>query len=258
MKNVIDGMSQEKLIQNKLTLTQAVILKYFVDFQASYAPAGEWFEPGLRRVINDLPILELDRGSLWKHLLRIEQCGFINTLTRNEGDCMVASVKLTPRVGELFYSPDRIDVAKTSRIHDQFTEKHIAETGVRCRFTLKEQKKLIDDLSTFGLDVLSRCLNLFFNEKARRYTGIDDFVKKAGFSYPIFSSQLEKLAASNFRLPEPCPECGELEGHSDDCKIVLARRKQKEEDISDTLKGQDIGLLDAFRKLVGDGLTENP
>jgi hypothetical protein len=227
----IEGLSQAALIDNKLDAIDAIILKYITT--VSGIKESEFFCPNLRQLMADLPILNLTRATLWERVLKYETTGLIELKIEDR-----LYIQLKPKMTEFFMTKKKQD---SQSLFEQAYKKAI---GSPCRFGEREKAKMQDDVKLFGEAAFGRAVALFFNVRTTEKIGIADFLEKAGRSYSVFSSQIEKIVAWKGGPKEPCKYCGEWFSHLESCETRV--KKEKEEDDEPTLKGQAIDILGAF------------
>ncbi|KOC47746.1 hypothetical protein ADU86_03880 [Clostridium botulinum] len=110
MKFTILGFSQKKMIELEMTIDQALILRYFVDFRDSGNMAKEYMEDDMYYWIDyetitkeELPILKISKDRLYRILKTLCQKEILKHKTKRKGGTF-SFYTIGPRYGELISS----------------------------------------------------------------------------------------------------------------------------------------------------------
>lgn len=91
MKFTILGFSQRKLIEYKISLDEALILRYFVDFKDSGSMVKEYIDNDLYYWVNyeslkkELPILDISKDRVYRRLKNLVDIGILKHKTKKQG-----------------------------------------------------------------------------------------------------------------------------------------------------------------------------
>ncbi|WP_085829054.1 conserved phage C-terminal domain-containing protein [Clostridium massiliodielmoense] len=92
MKYTILGFNQKKMIELKITIDQALILRYFIDFKDSGNMAKEFLKDDMYYWVNyeiitkeELPILKISKDRLYRILKSLCEKGILKHKTKREG-----------------------------------------------------------------------------------------------------------------------------------------------------------------------------
>jgi len=165
---------------------------------------------------------------------------------------------------DLLTANNSVDIAvdKFSRrdLKELFFKLYIAKakeiTGrenIKPTWAAKENKLLLTDHRNIGYNEMFRYINLFFSDKVKEVRSFTREKEKAGYSYSVFHGMIEKLKLSNIKLPVRCPECGGLDGHTDNCPIATAQKRKKKEEYDNIMADRgnpDINLVGGFKEKI--------
>ncbi len=91
MKITIEGFSQIELVKNGLDLTDALILRWFIDFKdtgnmySEIVDKEKFYWIKYDSVIEDLPIINIKKDTLRRRFFKLAELGILKQFTKKEG-----------------------------------------------------------------------------------------------------------------------------------------------------------------------------
>lgn len=135
--------------------------------------------------------------------------------------------------------------------------KEISGTIAKLPWSGKEAKLLKKDMEIHGLEVLKKYIFIFFSDKDRTIADFTRHRAAAGYSFSVFHGMISKLAMSKVKIESACPHCRGVGKHSPDCKIVLEKIKEENNEKKEINRLKDINkdfsFTNEFNKRIKKG-----
>ena len=295
MKYTISGFQQSVLLAYGLGVDETIILRTIVDFWFSKKmdtkdfDGIEYFYLSYSFLVNELPILKIDRAQMYNKMMKFVECGLMNYqverlgkgskayFTINEEMYMpLIQVPGTETLAKKKENNNFVDPVAAERTElkiyffDLYLQKAKEITGSQLTpegrlknptWAAKEASLLLKDWTAFGLDGMKRFMRLFFSDSVETISSFTRYQQKAGYSYVVFHGMLSKISILEQDAKDPCPECGRWRGHTLGCANDMApvRRAEERAELEKELATRDvddIALVNMFNEKI-HGTPEN-